>query len=217
MQKHEKSLVTLHETTLNCASASTAVQTSPFYRVLLSLSAVRQTAIFICLLLFFGLLGKSAAAKACSRCKVVRFCSKECQVESWPLHKQTCQVAQVVSPAAFASPSSQAEMETCESKQKEAEAQYKLGLAHAKKQGAKQHHEKAVNCFKEAAEQGHADAQALLGAAFFNGKGVAKNNEEAAKWLKKAAEQGHAGAQYNLGMAFYDGEGVAKNLKETVK
>lgn len=29
-------------------------------------------------------------AKVCSRCRSERYCSRECQVAHWPIHKQTC-------------------------------------------------------------------------------------------------------------------------------
>ena len=32
----------------------------------------------------------------CSRCKYVRYCSKNCQVEDWPLHKQLCRAIQTL-------------------------------------------------------------------------------------------------------------------------
>ena len=79
--------------------------------------------------LCFGCLGKSAAAKACSRCKVVHFCSKECQVESWPLHKQKCQVAQVVSTEAVASPSSGVSWSSGKGKEEEPKGKGKAEVA----------------------------------------------------------------------------------------
>ena len=30
------------------------------------------------------------ALKTCSRCKKVKYCSKECQVKDWKLHKKNC-------------------------------------------------------------------------------------------------------------------------------
>ena len=62
---------------------------------------------------FFSL-GDPAIAKLCSRCKVARFCSKQCQVESWPLHKLQCRVAQIAPTATVASPSSKASCSSVE-------------------------------------------------------------------------------------------------------
>lgn len=33
---------------------------------------------------------KTASFKLCSRCQIARYCSRECQLQDWPTHKQTC-------------------------------------------------------------------------------------------------------------------------------
>ena len=76
---------------------------------------------------------------------------------------------------------------------------------------------KAVECYRQAAEQGYAEAQYALGICYDNGNGVAQNYTEAVKWYLKAAEQGLVFAQHNLGNCYADGEGVAQNYTEAVK
>ena len=53
---------------------------------------------------------------------------------------------------------------------------------------------KAVECYRQAAEQGYAKAQCNLGVCYYNGYGVPQSYSEAVKWYRKAAEQGQADA-----------------------
>ena len=34
--------------------------------------------------------GDSSAKKQCIKCRVAVYCSKECQVAAWPVHKMNC-------------------------------------------------------------------------------------------------------------------------------
>jgi MYND finger len=49
---------------------------------------------------------REAAAKKCSRCKTVRYCSKECQTAAWKAHKKECKAPAADGAAAGASASS---------------------------------------------------------------------------------------------------------------
>lgn len=57
--------------------------------------------------------GKGGATSKCSRCKVVRFCSRSCQVAAWPAHKKVCGI--VCTRCSAASPADPASkiMPTC--------------------------------------------------------------------------------------------------------
>ncbi|KIM40144.1 hypothetical protein M413DRAFT_446302 [Hebeloma cylindrosporum] len=48
---------------------------------------------------------KQKQFQACGRCKEVIYCSKECQVASWPLHKEPCKASVNSKNAAAADPS----------------------------------------------------------------------------------------------------------------
>ena len=89
----------------------------------------------------------------------------------------------------------------------DAEALCKTGIQYAEAENP----EKAVACFRKAAEQGHADAQYRLGECYDEGRGVERDLTEAAGWYRKAAEQGHADAQYRLGECYAEGEGVGRD------
>ena len=51
---------------------------------------------------------------------------------------------------------------------------------------------RAVECFRQAAEDGYAPAQTNLGTMLASGRGVDRNQAEAGKWFRRAAEQGNA-------------------------
>jgi TPR repeat protein len=72
----------------------------------------------------------------------------------------------------------------------EADAQYNLGVMHYKGQGVKQNYQKAMNCFKLAAEQDNESAQIHLGAMYYRGEGTEQDYAEAMHWYNLAAEKG---------------------------
>ena len=80
-----------------------------------------------------------------------------------------------------------------------------------------QSYAKAVEYYKEAADDGYAAAQTNLGNCYYNGEGVTQSYEEAVKYYKLAAEQGYSHAQNNLGNRYYDGRGITQSYKEAVK
>ena len=80
-----------------------------------------------------------------------------------------------------------------------------------------QSYAKAVEYYKEAADDGYAAAQTNLGNCYYNGEGVTQSYEEAVKYYKLAAEQGYDWAQYNLGNCYYNGKGVKQSYAEAVE
>lgn len=99
----------------------------------------------------------------------------------------------------------------------DAEAQRKLGLAHATGQGVKQSYAEAARWYRLAAEQGNARAQAALGELYEAGQGVPRDEAEAARWYRRAAEQGDAFAQYSLAVLYLLGKGVPQDRAEAVQ
>ena len=74
----------------------------------------------------------------------------------------------------------------------------------------------AVDCYRQAAEDGNADAQYMLGFCAATGTGRDIDYEEAAKWYLDAAHQGHAEAQYSIGWCYRNGRGVEQNYEDAV-
>ena len=95
--------------------------------------------------------------------------------------------------------------------QGDANAQYNLGVMHAKGVGTLHEVAEAVKWYRKAAEQGDAQAQYTLGVEYDKGQGVPRDYAEAVKWYRKAAEQGDARAQFNLGAMYDQGEGVPRD------
>jgi TPR repeat protein len=78
--------------------------------------------------------------------------------------------------------------------------------------------EKAVFCYRRAADIGHAGAQCNMGTAFEHGKGVpATDHVEAARYYALAAKQGLVVAIYNLALCYSNGIGVEKDDTQAVR
>ena len=75
-------------------------------------------------------------------------------------------------------------------------------------------HQKAADCFEQAAEKGHVRGMVGLGAALSNGKGRPQNTTKGLIWTRKAAEQGNATGQFYLGWSYFFGKGISEDKKE---
>ena len=82
---------------------------------------------------------------------------------------------------------------------------------------AEECYRKAVEKYRELAEDGDFRAQYELGLMLANGKGTAKNVQEAAGWLIKAAEQDDENAQFVLAGMYADGRGVSRDLTKAME
>ena len=77
--------------------------------------------------------------------------------------------------------------------------------------------QEAVDCYKQAAQQGNVEAQFNLGYALYNGEGVDKDYASAAMWFKRAARQNFAKAQYNLAYCYMNGRGVPTDYDKALR
>lgn len=89
-----------------------------------------------------------------------------------------------------------------ETERKKEEQQRKDAIEHQYRGGESywcdRQYEKAIKCYRFAAEQGHADAQFCLGYCYEKGIGIAKDYTEAVKWYRKAAAQGNEKANAKI-------------------
>lgn len=83
--------------------------------------------------------------------------------------------------------------------------------------GREKDYEKAIVCYKEAAESQDPKAYFMLGKAYEEGNGVVKDYEEAARWYANAANAGNQYAQVRLGKMYESGKGIGQDLKEAAK
>lgn len=93
-----------------------------------------------------------------------------------------------------------------------AEAQFYLGVMHAKGRGAPQDYAEAVRWYRLAAEQGFAKAMSNLGMMYSKGKGLPQDFALAVRWYQEAADEDLPEAQYNLGVMYKEGKGVPRDL-----
>ena len=95
---------------------------------------------------------------------------------------------------------------------------FSLGYDHYMgRNGKTKDYKKAVEYYRQAADQGHAKAQANLGLMLRKGQGVSVNLQESIKYFAKAAAQGNATGQVNLAWMYDTGTGIMQDYKEAVK
>lgn len=93
-------------------------------------------------------------------------------------------------------------------------ARFNLGALYEQGNGVPKDYARAVNWYREAADQGDAEGQFRLGGMYYEGHGVPIDAVQVANWYRKAAEQGHSKAQYGLGVLYSNGDGIPKDHVE---
>lgn len=71
--------------------------------------------------------------------------------------------------------------------------------------------EKAVEVYRQSAEEGNAEAQFDIGYAYYTGEGIGRDYTSAAMWFKRSAKQQFAKAMYNLAYCYMNGRGVPRD------
>ena len=95
--------------------------------------------------------------------------------------------------------------------QRDAVAQYNLGLLYVKGQGVPQDYVQGRQWYEKAAAQGRADAQVNLGILYDYGRGVPLDFKKAVYWYRLPANQGNDLAQRQLGLMYERGDGVQQD------
>ena len=83
--------------------------------------------------------------------------------------------------------------------------------------GKKKNYNKAVEYYRQAAQEGHATAQGRLGYCYIYGHGVNKDNNQAYNWFCKSEAQGDAVGKCGLGYCYLLGLGVSKDSSKAMK
>ncbi len=115
-------------------------------------------------------------------------------------------------PASVAEPWASLDTDALMAKAKggDAEAQFRLGLAHDSGSGVRRSGRKASKYYLMAAKQGHAEAQNSVG----SGLQAKRKYGEALVWYERAAEQHHALAINNLAYLYDLGLGITQDKQK---
>jgi len=104
---------------------------------------------------------------------------------------------------------------------KSAEELFELGLKYHDGNGVPQDSKKALDLYRQSAEQGYDQAQYVLGLYYKDDLADIPNTridlQKSAEWLKKSAEQNHSGGQFHLALAYRNGDGVPKDDKKAIE
>jgi TPR repeat protein len=87
-----------------------------------------------------------------------------------------------------------------------APAQVRLGRLCARARGLPRDLERAVRCYRAAAERGDADGAFALGEAYDHGLGLEPDPQQALRWYARAARRGHTEAQLAQALLLDSGE-----------
>lgn len=78
-------------------------------------------------------------------------------------------------------------------------------------------HSKALEHFRNAADQGNVNAQFYTGLMYANGEGVKQDFKQAAKWYQRAAEHNQPDALVQLARLYATGSGVNLDARKAVE
>lgn len=98
----------------------------------------------------------------------------------------------------------------------EVDAEFQLGRAYLKGDGAERDFDRARELLLKAAGNGNHGAEDFLASMYEGGLGVAQDYTKAVSWYRKAAEGGVRYSQYNLAVLLTDGKGCEANPTEAL-
>lgn len=103
-----------------------------------------------------------------------------------------------------------------EAKAGNAEAQYCVGLMHARGQGLEKDHAVALGWFEQAHSNGYRGASYFLGKMHLLGMGTEKDPAKARMYFEEVAGE-DARASYELGLLHFSGKDAPRNLEESAR
>ncbi|KAL7543726.1 hypothetical protein ACHAXR_013008 [Thalassiosira sp. AJA248-18] len=178
--------------------------------------------------------------KACTTCKLVKYCNVTCQKVHRPNHKKECRkrAAEIFDESLFETPPPNEDCPICFLRLplNPSDAQYRVccgkilcfACVHADaiaRQSAEQicpfcrtpgatSHDEEIARIKGRIEVGDAVAMYLLGCGYQNGKGVRQDSNKALELWRRAAKRGSAESHCNIGHGYFHGIGVEKDAKK---
>ena len=184
---------------------------------------------------------KSDDLKACTACKVVKYCNRECQIAHRPQHKKACKkrAAELYDAELFKEPPPRKECpicmlpfplyedhtgmtfhtccgkEICNGCVDTMEESGAEDLCPFCKAPPPRSNEEKVERTEKLMEKGNADAFYMLGGYYFEGcYGMPQDWAKANEFYLKAGQLGCANAYYNLGNSYFVGRGVEVDRKK---
>jgi TPR repeat protein len=99
----------------------------------------------------------------------------------------------------------------------DAQAQFALGRAYFRGEGAPKDDQQAFAWIEKSAEQGNPDAMTSMGFFYAQGITVPANEEKAVAWFRKGAEAGCGKSMLNLGLTLRQAKTMERNHEESVQ
>ena len=176
--------------------------------------------------------------KACTACKMVKYCNRDCQIAHRPQHKKACKVraAELRDEALFKQPPQNEDCPICFLRLPTLSSGWRhrtccgkricSGCIHAvNKMDAERKcpfcrvptptEQDGIKQITKRAETGDAEAITGLGYLYWRGSdGLPQDFERALELWHRAAELGHAGAYNNIGYSYWNGRGVERDEKK---
>ena len=183
----------------------------------------------------------SIELKSCTACKLVKYCSRDCQIAHRPMHKKMCKkwAAELHEEQLFKEPPPLEECPICMMPPPLYDNDLGMtffsccgkdicnGCIYAMiKTGGKKvcpfcnspyakSDKETIKRTEKRAEKGNAGAFYMLAGFYAQGiYGLQQNQAKARELNLKAGELGHAGAYHNLGFTYYEGTGVTMDKKK---
>ena len=178
----------------------------------------------------------SDGLKACTACKMVKYCNRDCQIAHRPKHKKACRKrAAEIHEELFKPPPPPEDCPICmlPLPWQDTGSKYKSccgkvicsGCIHAVRlttplcpfcrTPAPDSEKELVERTKKRVEAGDATAMYTLGYYYSNGlRGFSQNHSKALELWHRAGELGYAGAYFKIGTAYYNGRGVERDNKK---
>ena len=180
--------------------------------------------------------------KACTACKMVKYCNRDCQIAHRPQHKKACKkrAAELHDIKLFKQPPPNKDCDICmlllpsfDTGRKYRSCCGKMicsGCIHAVamrdggvglcpfcRTPSPDPEDEILEEMKKRVEVNDAVAIYGLGCYYFNGSyGLSQDHAKALELWHRAADLGNATSYYNIGCAYYDGEGVERDEKKAI-
>ena len=179
--------------------------------------------------------------KACTACKMVKYCNRDCQIAHRPQHKKACKkrAAELHDEKVFKQPPPKGDCPICMQllPSLHTGSMYKSccgniicsGCIHAVKiidggvnlcpfcRAPAPDSDEMIEQIKKRTDANDAEATCSLGLYYTNGQyGLPQNRTKALELWHQAGELGHTTAYYNIGMAYYNADGVERDEKKAL-